>query len=78
MSSTNTTHDSSTTTWLGELAAELTEKQRGNLNHLRRELAPQGATEHDQRQVNACLVGNAYGEVEHNRNCTPCRACKYG
>ncbi len=67
MSTTNTTHDSSTTAWLGEMAAELTAKQLGNLNHLRRELAPQGATEHDQRQVDACLVGDAYGEVEHNR-----------
>jgi len=67
MSTTNTTHDSSSTAWLGELAAELTEKQLGNLNYLRRELAPQGATEHDQRHVDACLVGDAYEEVEHNR-----------
>ncbi len=67
MSTTNTTHDSSSTAWLGELAAELTEKQLSNLNYLRRELAPEGATEHDQRQVDACLVGDAYGEVEHNQ-----------
>ena len=67
MSTTNTTHDSSTTAWLGELAAELTEKQLGNLNYLRRELAPQGAAEHDQRQVDASLLGDAFEEVEHNR-----------
>ena len=67
MSTTNTTHDSSSTAWLGEMAAELTEKQLGNLNHLRRELAPEDATEHDQRQVDACLVGDADEEVEHNR-----------
>jgi len=67
MSTTNTTHDSSSTAWLGELAAELTEKQFGNLNYLRRELAPQGATDHDRRQVDACLVGDAHEEVEHNR-----------
>ena len=67
MSTTNTTHDSSSTAWLGEMAAELTEKQLGNLNYLRRELAPEDATEHDQRQVDACLVGDAYEEVEHNR-----------
>ncbi len=67
MSTTNTTRDSSSTAWLGEMAAELTEKQLGNLNYLRGELAPQGATEHDRRQVDACLVGDAYGEVEHNR-----------
>ncbi len=67
MSTTNTAHDSSTTAWLGELAAELTEKQLGNLNYLRRELAPQGAAEHDQRQVDASLLGDAFEEVEHNR-----------
>ncbi len=67
MSTTTTANDSSSTAWLGELAAELTEKQLGNLNYLRRELAPQGATEDDQRQVDASLLGDAYEEVEHNR-----------
>ncbi len=67
MSTTNTTHDSSSTAWLGELAAEMTEKQLGQLNHLRRELAPQGATEDDRRHVDASLLGDAYEEVEHNR-----------
>ncbi len=67
MSTTNTTHGSSSTAWLGKLAAELTEKQLGTLNHLRRELAPQGATEDDRRQVDASLLGDAYEEVEHNR-----------
>ncbi len=67
MTATDTTRDISTTAWLGELAAELTEKQLGNLNHLRAELAPQGATEDDRRQVDASLLGDAYEEVEHNR-----------
>jgi len=67
MSTTNTIQDSSSTAWLGQLAAELTEKQLGNLNHLRRELTPQGATEDDRRQVDTCLVGDAHSEVEHNR-----------
>ena len=67
MSTTDTTHDAGSTAWLGEMAEKLPETQLGNLNHLRSELAPQGATEHDQRQVDVSLVGDAYEEVKHNR-----------
>ncbi len=63
MSTTNTTHDSSSTAWLGELAAELTAKQISDLSEQRTDLMEISPTEN----VDATMRQIAVMEVEHNR-----------
>ena len=63
MSTTNTTHDSSTTAWLGDLAAELTAKQITDLSEQRMELmeiSPKENVDVTMRQI-------AVLEVKHDR-----------
>jgi len=63
MSTTNTTHDSSSTAWLGDLAAELTAKQITDLSEQRTELmeiSPKENVDVTMRQI-------AILEVKHDR-----------
>jgi len=63
MSTTNTTHDSSSTAWLGDLAAELTAKQITDLSEQRTELmeiSPKENVDVTMRQI-------AVLEVKHDR-----------
>jgi len=67
MSTTNTTHDSSSTAWLGELAAELTGEQLDSLVWQRREMSFPDASTEDLRKTEECLIGDAKRTVEENR-----------
>jgi len=67
MSTTNTTHNTSTTAWLGELAAELTGEQLDSLVWQRREMSFPEATADDLRTTDECLIGDAKRTVEENR-----------
>jgi len=67
MSTTNTTHDSSSTAWLGSLVGELTGEQIDSLVWQRREMSFPEATTEDLRTTDECLMGDAKRTVEENR-----------
>ena len=67
MSTTNTTHDSSSTAWLGDLAAKLTSEQIDSLVWQRREMSFPDASTKDLRTTDECLIGDAKRTVEENR-----------
>ncbi len=67
MSTTNTTHDSSSTAWLGELAGELTGEQLDSLVWQRREMSFPDASTEDHRKTDECLIRDAKRTVEENR-----------
>ncbi len=60
---TNTTHDSSSTAWLGDLAAELTAEQISDLSEQRTELMEISPTEN----VDVTMRQIAVLEVRHDR-----------
>jgi len=68
MSTTNTTHNTSTTAWLGELAAELTGEQLDSLVWQRHEMSSPEATADDLRTTDECLIGDAKRTVERTES----------